>query len=138
MYLTLFLGILDFRTGVLTYTNAGHPYPLILNADGTTGSFTQYPDIPVGVMDDFHFSEHTYTFPANSSLLFYTDGITDAENPDGQFFGKEKLIKCVERVATDSPRQIIQTILEDITKHMDSCKQTDDLTLLLIRFADVS
>ncbi|MDE5612902.1 MAG: SpoIIE family protein phosphatase [Odoribacter sp.] len=138
MYLTLFLGILDLRTGVLTYTNAGHPYPLILNADGTTCSFTQYPDIPIGILDNYHFTEHTYTFPANSSLLFYTDGITDAENPDGQFFGKEKLIKCVERVATDSPRQIIQAILEDISKHMDSCKQTDDLTLLLIRFAGIS
>lgn len=138
MYITLFLGILDLRTGVLTYTNAGHPHPLILNADGTTGSFTQYPDIPVGILDNYHFTEHTYTFPANSSLLFYTDGITDAENLDRQFFGKERLIKCVERVATDSPRQIIQAILEDITKHMDSCKQTDDLTLLLIRFAGVS
>ena len=134
MYITMFVGILDIRTGMLTYTNAGHHNPLVIRKDGTISNFPQHLDYPIGIWENHSFTEDTYTFPANSSLLFYTDGITDAENPDGQFFGKERLIKCVERTATASPRQITQAILEDITKHIDSCKQSDDLTLLLVRF----
>lgn len=94
--------------------------------------------MPIGILENHCFTEHTYTLPKNNTLLFYTDGITDTENPAGQFFGKEKLIRCAEKMAASSPQQIIQAILEDITQHIDTHKQTDDLTLLLIRFKGIS
>lgn len=94
MYVTMFMGILDVNTGIMTYTNAGHPYPLIVHENGETNFLSNYPDVPIGILEDHNFTEHTYTIHKNNSLLFYTDGITDAENPTGQFYGKEKLINC--------------------------------------------
>ncbi len=138
MYITMFMGILDINTGILTYTNAGHPYPLVIHDNGTSHFLDKCPDMPIGILENHCFTEHTYTLPKNNTLLFYTDGITDTENPAGQFFGKEKLIRCAEKMAASSPQQIIQAILEDITQHIDTHKQTDDLTLLLIRFKGIS
>lgn len=134
MYVTMFMGILDINTGVMTYTNAGHPYPLVIHENYETNFFTKYPDVPIGILEDHNFSEHTYTVHKNHSILFYTDGITDTENPAGQFYGKENLIACVQRVACQSPQEIIEAILEDITIHMNTRKQSDDLSLLVIRF----
>lgn len=134
MYITMFIGILDINTGILTYTNAGHPYPLVIHGNGATNFLNKYPDVPIGILENQSFTQHTYTFPKNTALLFYTDGITDAENPAGQFYGKERMVKCVESMASASPHQIIQAILEDIRKHMYTRQQTDDLTLLLIRY----
>ena len=137
MYVTMFMGILDVNTGIMTYTNAGHPYPLIVHENGETNFLSNYPDVPIGILEDHNFTEHTYTIHKNNSLLFYTDGITDAENPTGQFYGKEKLINCIEKVSSLSPQLIIHTILADITQHIDTRKQSDDLTLLLIRYNDI-
>lgn len=134
MYVTMFMGILDINTGIMTYTNAGHPYPLVIHENGETNFLSKYPDVPIGILENHVFSEHTYTIHKNNSLLFYTDGITDAENPAGQFYGKEKLVHCVEMMQQHSPQEIIQAILDDNKKHIGIRKQSDDLTLLLVRF----
>ncbi|MDE6451874.1 MAG: SpoIIE family protein phosphatase [Odoribacter sp.] len=138
MYITLFLGILNMNTGVLTYSNTGHPYPLIVHPDGSTQCLDADSGLPIGILDSYHFTEGTYVLSPNHSILLYTDGITDAENPAGQFFSKDRLIECVERIAPASPQQIIQAIMENITKHIGNGKQTDDLSLLLIRFGEIT
>lgn len=137
MYVTMFMGILDINTGIITFTNAGHPYPLVIHENGETNFLREYPDVPIGVLEDHCFTEHTYTLHKNTSILFYTDGITDAENPAGKFYGKENLVKCVQKVAAEAPQIIIETILKDIKKHIDARNQSDDLTLLLLRFKGI-
>lgn len=138
MYITLFLGILDLNTGIITYSNAGHPYPLIVHPDGKTQCLNTDSGIPIGILDNYRFTEGTYVLSPNHSILLYTDGITDAENPAGQFFGKDRLVQCVEKAAPSSPQQIIQAIMGEITRHIGGGKQTDDLSLLLIRFGEIS
>lgn len=137
MYVTIFMGILDINTGTLTYTNAGHPYPLIIHENGETNFLSRYPEAPVGVLSDHVFTEHTYTLHKNTSMLFYTDGITDAENTAGEFYSSENLVKRVEEVAQRSPQQIIQAILEEIKIHIGQRNQSDDLTVLLLRYNGV-
>lgn len=134
MYVTMFMGIIDINTGIMTFTNAGHPYPLVIHENGETNFLSKYPDVPIGILENHNFSEHTYTIRKNNSLLFYTDGITDAENPAGQFYGKDQLVSCIKNMSQHSPKQIIQAILEDHKRHIASRKQSDDLTLLIIRF----
>lgn len=70
MYVTMFMGILDVNTGIMTYTNAGHPYPLIVHENGETNFLSNYPDVPIGILEDHNFTEHTYTIHKNNSLLF--------------------------------------------------------------------
>ena len=137
MYITMFMGILNIDTGIMTFTNAGHPYPLIIHRDGNTSFLNKYPDVPIGVLEDHCFSEHTYTLQQDTTLLFYTDGITDAENMEGQFYGQENMIKCVQSVACQSPENIIQALLEEIKNHIGDRRQSDDLTLLTINYKEI-
>ncbi len=134
MYVTMFMGILDTDTGTMTYTNAGHPYPVVLHEDGETRFLSKCPDIPIGILENHNFTEHIYTLPENTSLLFYTDGITDAEDQTGKFYGKNRLLGCLHRHASGSPQEIIKEILEDIRQHIGEGSQSDDLTLLMLRF----
>ena len=136
MYVTMFLGILDIDTGTMTFTNAGHPYPIIIHENGETGFLDKYPDVPIGVLEDHIFNEHTYTFPENTTLLFYTDGITEAENVFGQFYGQEKMIRSIRSDIEKTPTVLIESILKDICRHIDKGKQSDDLTLLAIHYTD--
>ncbi len=134
MYVTIFVGILDIYTGIMTYTNAGHPYPLILQGNGHTDFLNKYSDIPIGIMNEHEFSEQTYVFAPQTTLLFYTDGITDAETPEGQFYGQGKMIRCLESLSTQTPSLLIQYLLEDIQKHLGSGNPSDDQTLLAIQY----
>lgn len=137
MYVTMFMGIIDINTGIMTYTNAGHPYPVVLHDNGETHFLSKYPDVPIGILENHSFAEHIYTLRKNTSLLFYTDGITDAENQTGKFYGKNRLLGCLHNHASDSPKEIIEKILEDIQQHIGERRQSDDLTLLMLRFKGI-
>lgn len=134
MYATIFMGILDLNTGILTYTNAGHPYPLIIQTSKNIEYIDSYLDVPVGILEDHQFDEYTYQLTQDTSLLFYTDGITDAENPQGQFFGKEKLVEKAKYCKFHTPQESVEAILQQIKQHIDTRHQSDDLTLLLIKY----
>ena len=69
-------------------------------------------------------------------MLFYTDGITDTENQSGQFYGQDKMIRCVEAQTVKTPAFIIQALLEDIHSHIGQGNQSD-LTLLAIKYKGI-
>lgn len=93
--------------------------------------------MPVGVLENHVFSEHTYTFRKDTTLLFYTDGITDSENIAGQFYGQDKMIHGIESLTDKTPDSIIHSILEDLRQHIGQRNQSDDLTLLAIRYKGI-
>lgn len=132
MYITMFIGILNLDTGVITFTNAGHPNPMIIDADENISYLSKYPDVPVGVLDNYSYREHSYTLHTNWQLLLYTDGITDAENIDAKFYGKERLLECVKSVSVKRPQEIINAVMSDIYQHINGTGQSDDLTILAI------
>ena len=68
---------------------------------------------------------------------YYTDGITDTENQSGQFYGQDKMIRCVEAQTVKTPAFIIQALLEDIHSHIGQGNQSDDLTLLAIKYKGI-
>lgn len=137
MYITMFIGILDINTGIIKYTNAGHPYPLIVHEDGIANFLCKHPETPIGVLNNRCFTEHTYTLHKNTSILLYTDGITDAENASGQFYGKERMIKCIQNAPGKTPDKLIHTILENVSQHIGNGNQSDDLTLLGIYYKGI-
>lgn len=134
IYITMFLGILDMNTEVVTFTNAGHPYPLIVHDSGEVTILDKYPDVPIGVLEDHRYSEHVFTLTPNSSILLYTDGITDSENKNSEFYGKENLMNCLQSVSEKTPEHLIRAILADIQRHTAGSRQSDDLTVLSILY----
>lgn len=138
MYITMFMGIMDLKTGIITFTNAGHAYPLIIHPNHEVSSLNQYPDVPLGILERHKYTEHIYTLHKNMTLLLYTDGVTDSENRNSQFYGKEKLIDFIKSTTDNNPESLIKRILEDIELHMDGAAQSDDLTLLSILYKGFS
>lgn len=137
IYTTIFIGIIDINTGIMTFTNAGHPYPLIIHHNEQISFLNQFSDTPIGVLKDHEFSEDIYTFSKNTTLLFYTDGITDTENQTGQFYGQNKMIRCVEAQTVKTPAFIIQALLKDIHSHIGQGNPSDDLSLLAIKYKGI-
>lgn len=134
IYITMFMAIMDINTGALTFTNAGHPYPLIIHEDNEISILSEYPDVPIGVVEDYKYSEHTYTLHKNTTIVLYTDGITDSENSKSTFYGKNNLIECIKSVPDKTPEKIIKSILNAINYHTEKFDQSDDLTVLSVLY----
>lgn len=137
MFLTLWLGILDTRSGVGTYINAGHLPPLLRHADGTTERLTNVPDLFIGNFPDMTPDVHTFRIEKGDILLLYTDGITDSVSVGGVPFGTERLIKSVSS-APGNASGVKNAAIEAVLRHSRGADQFDDMTLLAMecRVAD--
>jgi sigma-B regulation protein RsbU (phosphoserine phosphatase) len=94
VFATAFFGVIDTATSSLTYSNAGHPPPLILRAavNSVIRLVPSDPEPAAGLIHDFQYSRQETAFDPGDCLLAYTDGILEAANPEGEIFGEERLI----------------------------------------------
>ena len=138
MFITLFLGVLDLNSGKLSYCNAGHNAPIIARRkkDGTheISSLDVKPNLPIGVMSDFIFRAQTTQIGHNDVLFLYTDGLSEAENNNKVLFGEERIMKCLHEVMRFQPRVMIDKMYETVEKFVGTAQQSDDLTMLGIRY----
>jgi sigma-B regulation protein RsbU (phosphoserine phosphatase) len=130
MFVTFFLGILDLKTGNLTYANAGHNPPMIVRQDGTVESFEITKNIPIGLFEEHSYEEHEKTLGAGDMLFLYTDGVTEAENAQKELFSDERLIKSLESCHEKDPERMIACIRKHVMAHVQGNEQSDDLTML--------
>ena len=134
MFFTLFLGVLDLPTGRLHYCNAGHNAPFILGDELMMLDCDS--NLPIGPFDDAEFSLQTITLSPGSTIFLYTDGLTEANNTEGQELGlertKEVLTDCVERHL--KPTDIVSTVTEAVHRFAMGAEQSDDLTMLAVRY----
>lgn len=134
MYITMFVGILDILTGKMTFTNAGHPYPFVIQSKSEVLPLDNYPDAPIGIVDEHPFNEYVYDLKPNSLILLYTDGVTDAEDAGARFYGGKRFEVCVRQAAGSGPQFMINAIMDNIKEFIGDAPQTDDLTLLSILY----
>lgn len=132
MYVTMIVGILDVNTGEITFTNAGHPEPLVVQPDRQITALSFYSDSPIGILENYSYSEYRYTLEDHAMLLLYTDGITDAEDTHAQFYGKDRLVERIRTAQSLHPEAVIDTILEDLLRHTSDTELSDDFTLLSV------
>ena len=134
MFFTLFLGVLDLPTGRLHYCNAGHNAPFILGDELMMLDCDS--NLPIGPFDDAEFSLQTITLSPGNTIFLYTDGLTEANNTEGQELGlertKEVLTDCVERHL--KPTDIVSTVTEAVHRFTMGAEQSDDLTMLAVRY----
>ncbi len=134
LFVTMFLGILDLPTGHLRYCNAGHDSPYILNKNLST--LECKPNLPLGILSEMKYSTQECVLESGSTLFLYTDGLTEAMNASYEQFSDKR----VERVLSDcceknlSPRQILDTVWEEVHAFVQEAPQSDDLTMLSLRF----
>lgn len=133
MFVTAFYGILDTKQGTLTYTNAGHNPPQLVRKDKVE-SMTEKHGMALGVMGDQTYEQNTIELEPNDLLFLYTDGVTEAEKQDGQFFEETKLVEDLESNRGLAASEIINTIGTSVIDFAAGWPQSDDITMLALRF----
>ena len=128
MFVTLFVGVLDLQTGCLCYCNAGHNAPYI---QGTLLPCDS--NLPVGVMPNCIFSEQTIEITQGSILFLYTDGLTEAENAQQELFGEKRVSNIISSFE-GSPEKLIETMTDAVRQFVGDTEQSDDLTMLAIKY----
>lgn len=136
MFVTLFVGVLDLSTGELRYCNAGHDRPLVLQKEVT--GIEAKPHLPVGVFEDVKYAVQECFLAADSTLLLYTDGLTEAKNTSRAQFGLPRVKETLEEASGKRPEEIIQALTGSLKQFVGSAEQSDDLTLMAIRFSPKS
>ena len=133
MFVTVFYGILDSNTGVLTYCNAGHNPPYLLNAQSKVPfQELRRTGIPLGVLDTATWEQASVEIGFGGTLVLYTDGITEAQNRQEEFFGEKRLLRIIEENMGRSAQNMQDTLLTGIHKFMDDAPQVDDITLMFV------
>lgn len=135
MFCTFFLGVINFETNVLSYCNAGHNQPVIIDDSGKAEFVKTIPNIALGLIDDFPFQTQQMDFVPGTTLITYTDGVTEAESLNKQVLGDEALVNALMGKQQLKPSQIISHIKDKIDEHTVFAEQSDDITVLVLRRA---
>ncbi len=134
MFVTTFYGILNIKTGVLTYSNAGHNPPHIIRKGAGIESLTKSHGMALGVMDDMLYKDDQVQLNEGDLFFLYTDGVTEAENKDGTLYTDKKLVETLEKYRDLAVSELVNTIRTDITSFAAGHPQSDDITMLAIRY----
>ncbi|MBI2435288.1 MAG: serine/threonine-protein phosphatase [Candidatus Hydrogenedentes bacterium] len=131
-FVTAFFGILDRETHSLTYACAGHPVPLIVNRLGEFETAKAAGDIPLGVRNDHRHTERRVHVLPGSTLVLYTDGVTEARNVTGEFFGEEGLRQALVASWPAAAEQVLRGLTLRLQSHQGASQPQDDQTLLVM------
>lgn len=135
MFATAFYGILNINTGDLMYSNAGHCPPLWIRKGRVLSvEDRDEPALALGVMEDNPLQLYQISLQAHDRFLLFTDGVTEAFNPENEEFGEERTESSALAHADLPAREWLQKISEDVHVFMDSAPPSDDLTLLALHF----
>jgi sigma-B regulation protein RsbU (phosphoserine phosphatase) len=132
VFITFFYSVLDTRTGELVYVNAGHNPPCILRADGRR-EYLDKGGLVIGIMPGSEYESGQATLQAGDDLVLYTDGITEAANPDDEMFGEERLEELLTEHRHASAREIEEKVYSSIKDFAAGASQTDDLTMVIVK-----
>ncbi|MHB8840592.1 MAG: GAF domain-containing protein [Candidatus Aquicultor sp.] len=132
VFITTFCAVYDPTTGLLTFTNAGHPYPCLLDQTQRTCIVMATNDPAVGILDIYDYRENTVVMNPGTLLVSYTDGVLEARSPDGEFFGEERLVETLLQVIDFSAQKIADSIL-DAAFEFSHGHLTDDIAILVTR-----
>ncbi|MBW4689722.1 MAG: PP2C family protein-serine/threonine phosphatase [Komarekiella atlantica HA4396-MV6] len=133
MFATLFFGVLNPSTGLLHYVNAGHEPPAIFGAGGVKARLK--PTGPaVGIMPNREFGIQQVQLEPGDILVAYSDGVTDARDPNGQFFGEEKFLSLLQQPAP-SATAVLDLIEASVYAYIADADQFDDITMLAVHRA---
>ena len=131
-FVTAIYGILDATNKTFVFSNAGHNPPLLINTNGDF-KFVEYGDLPLGMFRSIRYHQHFIRLEIGQVLILYTDGLTEAENPVGEEFGRERLAKVVLEGIDLPAKEMIDFIRRGVDAFTESKFLTDDGTLFVIK-----
>lgn len=134
MFVTVFCGLVDLGSGGLTFSNAGHNPPYLLSDDDGVTPMEQASGLVLGLNPDSEYSSHTLALRPGDGLFLYTDGVTEAMAKDGEMFGESRVESFLTRYRQADAKKIVETALENVKRFTAGAPQSDDITLLALRY----
>ena len=135
LFVTLFLGILDIPTGVVEFVNAGHNPPFLLRNEGTVAEVETRHCLPLGVEINSCMERQYFRMETGDLLFLYTDGISESFNRENRQYSIPRIGGMLQGQKNRTPRELIRRIVEDVRNFSQGTEQSDDISLLAIRYA---
>lgn len=138
MFVTLFVGIIDLTTGHLFYSNAGHDAPYLITDDCQLSIINCDSNLPVGTLSNCNYTKQEAWLLPGTTLFLYTDGLTEAENARHEQFGDQRIADTITSFQGLSqeqlPQELIDAMTDAVRQFVGDTEQSDDLTMLAIRY----
>lgn len=135
-FITAVMGVYDTETGNLAFCSGGHNPPVLIPRQGSPEYFaTEIDGFILGIDEDVTFETAVLKLEPGDTVLFYTDGVTEAEAPDGSFYGNDRLLHLFEKTVHDdmSARASVETLFQDVIDFASDRDQSDDITVLALK-----
>ncbi len=130
--MTFFIACIDLQTGVLSFSNAGHNFPLLMRKNGVVKRLLN-SNSRLGDYKQRDFTEGTIQLETGDILFFYTDGLTEHENPSGDMWGERRLTRFLKRHKQQTPQTIVDNLVQEMNVFCEGCPLEDDMTVVCCR-----
>ena len=133
MFVTMFVGLVDLQTGHLSFCNAGHNPP-VLGGGENHGDYLQIqPNVPIGICPDLKYQGEEISTIKGRAIFIYTDGLNEAENPQQEQFGDDRILDILRNTHFDTAQQVIETLASEVEHFRNGAEPNDDLTMMCLR-----
>ncbi len=134
MFVTAWMGILDLKTGIVEFANAGHNPPLVRRKNGKFEYLRVRPGLVLAGMEGIEYKKNELKLSAGDEVFLYTDGVTEATNGNDVLYGEERLITFMNSLGDLSAEEICNAVKEDISMFVEDTPQADDITMLCFEY----
>lgn len=134
LFASVWLGVLDLGSGALTWANAGHQTPVLMNPNGSFKMIDKRHGFVVGGFPGMKYTENRLWMQPGSKLFLYTDGVLGAENRKGAKYGRERFSDVLNQNTDKTPSELVEAVREDVGKFNKGSWQSDDLAMLCIHY----
>jgi sigma-B regulation protein RsbU (phosphoserine phosphatase) len=134
MFVTVFYGILNTETGIITYANGGHNPPYLVKTDGTIDLIPMTGGIALGVMEEMPFISKTLALKPGEAVFLFTDGVTEAMDSVENLYSEERLVDKLNLSHSKGIQEITKDIIDDVFLYSKDVPQSDDITVLTFRY----
>lgn len=136
LFVTAWIGILDLRTGMLSFTNAGHNPPCLAKNGNNYELLKSRINFVVGGKSLIRYSENQLILKPGDRLFLYTDGVTEAKDPEGGFFGENAMLECLNETPDAEPDRMVEIMDRALERHKQGTEAYDDTTMLAFSFRE--
>ena len=133
MFVTLFVGNLDLRTGTMQYCNAGHTPPALASNLGT-GYLPCDANVPIGIMPGVEYTLQVADVKPGTTIFLYTDGLSEAENEKYDLYGDGRIMETLKETIGQTPERIVSRMKSSVREFTGDAEQNDDLTMLAVQY----
>lgn len=134
LFVTFLVAILHVGSGLLELCNAGHPLPLLRKKNGLVRPLALKPNIPLGINPEFRFQKDSIILMSGDQVVFYTDGITEAEDPSGRFYTRWSLERSISVADPMTSARLASTVMESLRAFTSGAPPSDDIALMALTF----